>query len=277
MSEMNWENLEGRAQIEELRVGSHVLHAGDRVRLNPRPRGDVFDLALAGQDASVQSIEQDFDGKFYVAVVVDDDPGRTIGPRGPGHRFFFAPDEIEWLAASENGNKPAAPLDILVAGIGNIFLGDDGFGVEVVQRLAQRALPAGVRVIDFGIRGYDLAFALLGNPDRTILVDACPRDMAPGTVFVLEPDLGALDTAESAILDAHDMNPMHVLRLARSLGAVLHDVLVVGCEPATLGPDEGLMGLSEPVAAAVDVATAQIESLVARLLSDDERRRHPPV
>ncbi|MEP6508123.1 MAG: hypothetical protein ABJC63_07840, partial [Gemmatimonadales bacterium] len=81
-----WDVIETRMQVEELLIGGHRIHAGDRVRLNPKAKGDIFDLALAGQSASVQSIEQDFEGKFYVAVVVDEDPGRTIGPRGPGHR-----------------------------------------------------------------------------------------------------------------------------------------------------------------------------------------------
>ncbi|MEO5904568.1 MAG: hydrogenase maturation protease [Gemmatimonadaceae bacterium] len=273
LAENNWETLEGRAQIGELQIDGRRIRAGDRVRLAPKPRGDVFDLALAGQVASVQSIEQDFEGKFYVAVVVDEDPGRTIGPKGVGHRFFFSPEEIEWLATGDDtSTSDAPPLDILVAGIGNIFLGDDGFGVEVVQRLARRKLPPGVRVIDFGIRGYDLAYAIVAAPDHTILVDACPRSQSPGTVFVLEPDLDSLNSDESmpAVLDAHDMNPMHVLKLARSLGAELRNVLVVGCEPASLGPPEGYMGLSGPVEAAVDLAVTQIESLVARLVSENE-------
>ena len=274
MNEDGWQLLEGRAQIEELHIDGHRLRAGARVRLNPSNKGDIFDLALAGQSASVHSIEQDFEGKFHVVVVLDADPGRAIGPRAPGHRFFFAPEEVEWLEpCGHDGVHAKAPLDILIAGIGNIFLGDDGFGVEVAQRLARRTLPAGVRVADFGIRGYDLAYALVAAPDRTILVDACPRGEAPGTVFVVEPDLGSLNTGanEATVMDAHDMNPMHVLRLARSLGATLHHVLVVGCEPETLGPEEGQMGLSETVTAAVDQAVTVIESLVARLLREADQ------
>jgi hydrogenase maturation protease len=278
MSQESWELLEGRAQIDDLLIDGRQVRPGDRVRLKPNPKGDIFDLALAGQVASVQSIEQDFEGKFYVAVLVDQDPGRSIGPRGVGHRFFFGPDEIEWFANGEKTESESAPLDILIAGIGNIFLGDDGFGVEVAQRLAHRHLPPGVRVVDFGIRGYDLAYALVAGPDRTILVDACPRNESPGTVFVIEPELDSLDSGGdgSTVLDAHDMNPMHVLRLAKSLGAKLQNVLVVGCEPATLGPEEGLMGLSEPVEAAVTIAVTQIESLVARLLSESESPHSAP-
>jgi hydrogenase maturation protease len=147
-------------------------------------------------------------------------------------------------------------------------MGDDAFGVEVAQRLAARHLPAGVKVRDIGIRGLDLAYALLDGPDHTILIDALPRGEPPGTITVLEPDLAGLDgpAGQAALPDAHDMNPLNVLRVARSMGASLRQVLVVGCEPATLGPEEGLMGLSEPVAAAVPRAVTLVESLIDRLL-----------
>jgi hydrogenase maturation protease len=122
---------------------------------------------------------------------------------------------------------------VLVAGIGNIFLGDDGFGVEVVQRLAQRAWPAGVRVADFGIRGYDLALALADDDVTAILVDALPRGGTPGTLYVVEPDLDRL--AGTAGVDPHSLDPVQVLRFAKTLGGRPRRVLVVGCEPATLG------------------------------------------
>jgi hydrogenase maturation protease len=150
---------------------------------------------------------------------------------------------------------------ILVAGIGNIFLGDDAFGCEVAQRLAQRPLPPDVKVVDFGIRGLDLAYALLDDHEMVILVDAAPRGGAPGSIYVIEPDL---DESEPDMLDAHGMNPMRVLALARSMGAQLTHVRTVGCEPESCGsPDEGRMGLSPAVAAAVETALETIESLVA--------------
>jgi hydrogenase maturation protease len=156
----------------------------------------------------------------------------------------------------------------LIAGIGNIFLGDDGFGVEVANRFASRPLPDGVRVVDFGIRGLDLAYALLAAPDFTILVDACPRGGQPGDLYIVEPDLSA-DAASTAAstLDAHSMNPMNVIRAAQSMGGPLKKILLVGCEPETLGPEEGQMGLSETVTAAVERAISLIESLVARILA----------
>ena len=160
---------------------------------------------------------------------------------------------------------------ILVAGIGNIFLGDDAFGVEVVRRMAGLKLPESVRVSDFGIRGFDLAYALQDGYETTILVDACPRGQAPGTLYVIEPDLKVLDDPEApqATVEAHAMNPMSVLRMARAMNIEVKNVLLVGCEPETLGGEEGQMGLSAPVEAAVDEAVKLVESLVNRILNGD--------
>lgn len=154
---------------------------------------------------------------------------------------------------------------ILIAGIGNIFLGDDGFGCEVARRLTGRMTPQGVRVQDFGIRGLDLAFALMDSPDTTILIDTLSRGGAPGTIYVLEPELDQIGN-EAAVVEAHNMDPIRVLALARSMGAELKEILIVGCEPETLGPpDEGLMGLSARVADAVESAIEAVESLVTGL------------
>jgi len=166
-----------------------------------------------------------------------------------------------------------AQARILIAGIGNIFLGDDGFGCEVSARLARRMWPEGVCVVDFGIRSLDLAYALLDDYDTTVLVDAMPRGGEPGTVYVIEPDLSALNepcalemSQHQMLVDPHAMNPLKVLSLARSMGGGYGHILLVGCEPLTLGPEEGQMGLSEPVAAAVDEAVSVVESLVRELL-----------
>jgi hydrogenase maturation protease len=162
---------------------------------------------------------------------------------------------------------------ILIACIGNIFLGDDGFGVEVAKRLMLRKLPSEARVVDFGIRGFDLAFALMDGYDVTIFVDAAPRGGEPGALYVIEPDLDELSGLDGQVMsptlvDAHGMNPMKVLGLARSMGAEFKRILVVGCEPATLGPEEGQMGLSDPVEAAADEAVGLIESLIAATLQE---------
>jgi hydrogenase maturation protease len=161
---------------------------------------------------------------------------------------------------------------ILVAGIGNIFLGDDGFGVEVAQRMSRLALPEGVRVVDFGIRGLDLAYTLLENYDAAILVDAAQQGEDPGTLFVLEPELpDAEGTADAPFVDAHGMHPLRVLEMVRALGGQPKRVVVVGCEPGSLGDEmEGAMGLSAPVEAAVGGAIALVESLIANVI--DEHR-----
>jgi hydrogenase maturation protease len=153
---------------------------------------------------------------------------------------------------------------VLVAGIGNIFLGDDAFGVEVINRLAGRKLPGDVCVVDFGIRSFDLAYALMEEWDLVVLVDALPLGGRPGTVYKFEPELPSAEQGPSS-MDAHSMNPAAVLQLVRALGGDMPRVLVVGCEPAKVEPDQdGVMGLSQPVAAAVDDAVEIVEELVAQ-------------
>jgi hydrogenase maturation protease len=155
-------------------------------------------------------------------------------------------------------------MKILIACVGNIFLGDDGFGVEVARRLALKTLPPEAVVKDFGIRGFDLAYAMMEPNDLTILVDACARGFEPGTVFLLEPD--PLDDLPPGF-EPHGMNPMNVLGMVKSLGGTPGRVLIVGCEPAQLeSENDGQFGLSAPVEAAVDEAIALIESLVSKVL-----------
>lgn len=157
-------------------------------------------------------------------------------------------------------------MRILIAGVGNIFLGDDGFGVEVAQRLLQREMPPGVHVVDFGIRNFDLVYALLDGYDVTIFVDAVSRGGEPGTVYTIQPDMDEID-ALPVQMEAHGMNPMAVLKMARSMGGQLGNTLIVGCEPETLGPEEGQLGLSACVAAAVERTVVIVESLAATLLA----------
>ncbi len=160
---------------------------------------------------------------------------------------------------------------ILIAGIGNIFLGDDAFGCEVVKRLFERKLPDVVKVVDYGIRGFDLAYALMDGYDVTIFVDATPRGDAPGTVYLIEPDLDELDKldAQTAAIDTHNMNPLKVLSMVKTLGGEFKKIYLVGCEPLFTGEEDiGFMGLSEPVEAAIEKAVEVIESLVARILKE---------
>jgi hydrogenase maturation protease len=157
-------------------------------------------------------------------------------------------------------------VKILVAGIGNIFLGDDAFGCEVARQLTTESWPENVRIVDFGIRGFDLAYAILDGYDATILVDATPRGDAPGTLYTIEPDLSELDALDvEAIPETHGMNPVKVLKLVKALGGEFRQVLLVGCEPATFGPEEGLMGLSPEVQAAVPAAVQIVKSLIERM------------
>lgn len=158
--------------------------------------------------------------------------------------------------------------NILVAGIGNIFFGDDAFGCEVAAQLQRRPLPEGVRVIDFGIRSYDLAYAMMDGPDVTIFIDATPRGESPGTVYLIEPDIKNLDSASDEVVNAHSMNPVRVLQLIRSLGGQPGRLYLVGCEPAVLETDDGAMGLSEPVQAAIPKAIEMVESLIRDLLAE---------
>jgi hydrogenase maturation protease len=145
----------------------------------------------------------------------------------------------------------------LVAGIGNIFFGDDGFGSEVARKLMDRPQASGVTVIDFGIRGLDLAYAILDGYDTTILIDTVSRGGAPGTIYTIEPSVDVHDE----IPVAHSLSPLSVLRLARTMGAEFGRIVIIGCEPATFGGDEGQMGLSEPIRGAVDQAVQIVESL----------------
>ena len=250
------------------------MRVGDRVRLRPRQGGDVFDIALAGQIATIEALEQDYEGKVHVCVVLDDDPGRDLGLlRQPGHRFFFDVGRSRAAAtgSSRRRRKRLRSRASWSQGSATSSWATTPSGSRSLGGLRERALPADVRVGDFGIRGFDLAYALQDGYETTILVDAYPRGDEPGTLYVVEPDLSALgaDQAEGADVDAHGMDPVKILRLAASMGGPLKRVLLVGCEPATLGPEEGQMGLSEPVARAVTEAVNLVESVINRVLAGE--------
>lgn len=157
---------------------------------------------------------------------------------------------------------------ILVAGVGNIFLRDDGFGVEVVQHLVGRDFGTGVEVEDFGIRGVHLAYQLLEGYDTLILIDAVSRGFDPGTLFVLEPDVSAarpeaedaVETGAAPLVDAHGMTPGAMLASLDLLGGHVSRVRVVACEPADIS--EGL-GLTSVVGAAVPAAVEMVEQIIA--------------
>ena len=172
---------------------------------------------------------------------------------------------------SDSSEPAAVPGRMLVACVGNIFLSDDGFGVEVARRMAATPRPAGVELVDFGIRGIHLTYQLMDGYDVLVVVDAAPRGHAPGTVTLLEVDQAGIDTAagadaaaavsngEAPLLDAHGLEPNAILRMLGPLGGTVRRVLVVACEPATV--EEGL-GLSPEVEAAVAPAIALVSQLM---------------
>jgi hydrogenase maturation protease len=158
---------------------------------------------------------------------------------------------------------------ILIAGIGNIFHGDDAFGCEVLRHLQGGALPEGVTAIDFGIRSYDLAFALNDGYEAIILVDAAARGQPPGTLYLIEPEVDGLREIEQSAVDAHAMNPVSVIQMAQSFGGVNGKLYLVGCEPAVL-ESEGELGLSWKVQEAIPGAIHMIETLVKDILGSKE-------
>ncbi len=155
-------------------------------------------------------------------------------------------------------------MNTLVAGVGNIFLGDDGFGVEVATQLDANSLPDGVKVVDFGIRGVHLSYELLEGYEALVLIDAMPLGEEPGTVVVFEPDVESLPTTS---LEAHSMSPAVVLGLLANLGGQMPRVVIVGCEPLSL--EEGI-GLSAPVASAVGPALDAVRRVVVDIHSNSQ-------
>jgi hydrogenase maturation protease len=262
-----WASLE-QPGPDHIVVAGRELRAGSRVRLHPSSSGDIFDRALEGRLALVERIEQDGEDRLHLAVSLEDDPGRLLGPASQlGHRFFFSPQEVE---PAEDSSAPSATLGrILIAGIGNMFLGDDGFGVVVANALARGDVAPGVEVEEFGIRGMDLAYALTRGLDAAILIDAAPRGEPPGTLSVIEPG----GEEEEPALETHGMDPLKVLGLARALGPLPNRVLIVACEPQqVLTGEEGevVMELSAPVSAAVPAAAELVRSLARELIKPTE-------
>ena len=163
---------------------------------------------------------------------------------------------------------------ILIAGIGNIFKGDDGFGVEVAAHLARRNQPIGVHVVDFGIRGIDLTYVLMDGYSVAVMIDTMQRGEPPGTVSVIEAEpepMEYIDDIDGLAFSPHDLDPAKVLRLAGMLGGACPRLLVVACEPLTFGDEDGAMGLSPPVAAAIEPAVMAVETLIRQFLKEEPR------
>jgi hydrogenase maturation protease len=165
---------------------------------------------------------------------------------------------------------------ILVAGVGNMFLGDDGFGGAVVERLLKRPQPEGVDIVDFGIRGIDLTFALMRDYAAAIVVDIAQRGGVPGALCVIEPKISPSSDPRADLSDAHSAHPARVFSLVRALGGAIDCVRVVACEPTSINEDEPevVVGLSDAVAAAVDPAVTLVETLLRELRSGDAMVNH---
>ena len=157
---------------------------------------------------------------------------------------------------------------ILVAGIGNAWLRDDGFGGEVAKRLAERDLPAGVEVVDFGTGGLDLAYEVMRGYDALVLVDVSRQGGEPGTLYVMEADEADVSAGieDGAMVDPHGMDPETVLRFVKAVGGWPGKVIVIACEPAEV-EDFGI-GLSDDIAAALDAAVELVLTTIADLRSE---------
>jgi hydrogenase maturation protease len=254
-----WQEI-GGGRPASIAVHGVEIMPGSRVQVMPRAGRDIFDMALAGRRATVESLELDTEGATHVVVTIDDDPARDFRDlQMPGHRFFFGSDEV--IPVGDATTAAVAPR-VLVAGIGNIFLGDDGFGVAVAQALLERPRTPGVDVVEYGIRGMDLAYAL-GKYAAAILIDAAPRGTAPGTLAVIDPS----EIAFAPSIDTHGMDPVKVLGLARDLGPLPARLYVLVCEPERIGDLEDVtVGLTAVVTESVGKAVRLVESLIANLV-----------
>jgi hydrogenase maturation protease len=157
---------------------------------------------------------------------------------------------------------------ILVAGIGNAFLKDDGFGGEVAKRLEARELPPGVSVFDFGTGGLDLAYEVMRGYHALVLVDVSRQGEPPGTLYVMEPDPAEVEGGieDGTMIDPHGMDPQTVLRFVKAVGGWPGKVVVIACEPASV--EEMGWGLSEPVQEAVDRAVGVVLETVEKLRAE---------
>jgi hypothetical protein len=260
MNEWEWQLLEDKTPVECLPVGA--LSCGPVLACPAAPAQGrrCFDMALEGKIATIECIEQDYEGKFHFAVVLDDDPGRDMGMlRQPGHRFFFDPEEVEpaqYERAAHTGRRHREHLP----------------GRRRVRRRSSLAhvapRAAGLRARGrFGIRGLDLAYALLDGYDLAILVDAAGRGGDPGTLYVLEPELGDADAGGPAT--GADGSARHESHARAGYGAGLGWAAQAGAGGGVRARHarrriEGAMGLSAPVEAAVGGAIAMVESLIAK-------------
>lgn len=176
----------------------------------------------------------------------------------------------ESLISQVNQHKPSSislKKRVMIAGVGNMFMKDDGFGGAVVQKLLLNNFPEGVEIKDFGTGGLKLAYDLMRGYDGLILLDASKRGEAPGTLYRIEPkeeDISP-DLEQGGPIDPHGADPVTVLRFVKSIGSWPAKVIVVACEPETV--EEFEIGLSESVQASMDDAIEMVKEIINEIYS----------
>ena len=245
------------------------FHKGGKVVLRPGTDRDVYDRMLDGRTATIERLYVDYEDGAHIAVTIDDDPGQELF-RETGRYLFF-----QCRRARGGGGVSAREHQILVAGIGNAWMRDDGFGGHVAKALGERELPQAVTVLDFGTGGLDLAYEVMrGYYDALVLVDVSRQGGEPGTLYVIEPDPDEIEPiADGEVVSPHGMDPKTVLRFVKTVGGWPGKIVVVACEPAA-GDEMGLE-LTPEVAAVVDRAAELVLETIAELRTDDGLRGAP--
>ena len=177
-------------------------------------------------------------------------------------------EKIQAPKGKKTQATPKGKKRILVAGIGNPFLKDDGFGTAVIKKLIEKkSLPAFVEVSDIGIGGLKLAYDLMRGYDGLVLIDASPRGEEPGTLYVIEPDEREVnaDLTEGNFIDPHGCDPATVLRFIKALNAWPGKVVIIGCEPSNT--EDFDRELSDPVTQAMDKAVILTEEIIAEMIN----------
>ena len=235
---------------------------GLKVVIRPGPDADFHARMLDGRTATIERILTDYDGKTHLGVTIDDDPGQDLMRETGRLLYFFAP-EVEVIDIVTEDQLRS----ILIAGVGNAWLRDDGFGGEVARQLADRALPEGVAVMDAGTGGLDLAYEVMRGYDALVILDVSKQGGEPGTLYVMEPDEESVPGGieDGDVINPHGMDPQTVLRFVKSVGAWPGRVMVIACEPADV--EEMGWGLSDEVRDAVARAVDLVVETVAELQS----------
>ena len=233
---------------------------GVKVVIRPGPEADFHARMLEGRAATIERILTDYDGKTHLGVTIDDDPGRDLMRETGRLPVLLCPG-----GGGDRHMNEERLQSILVAGVGNAWLRDDGFGGEVARRLSERELPEGVEVMDAGTGGLDLAYEVMRGFDALVILDVSQQGGAPGTLYVMEADEESVPGAieDGDVINPHAMDPQTVLRFVKSVGAWPGRVVVIACEPATSRKWAGAFPTRSgtPVERAVDLVFETIAEL----------------